>query len=166
MDRVVAQLLAELDGAQSPSEGGAGSTGNDIFVIGATNRPDLLDVALMRPGRLDKLLYVGVADDLSSKLSVLRALTRKFQLADDVDLAAVARECAVTFTGADLYALAADAWTCALKRLVEDVVVDTAEVVEVSQADFWTALRDLTPSLSAAEMQRYQGLRQQFESGH
>lgn len=48
----------------------------------------------------------------------------------------------------------------------EDVVVDTAEVVEVSQADFWTALRDLTPSLSAAEMQRYQGLRQQFESGH
>lgn len=55
MDRVVAQLLAEIDGVQS------GDGGGDLFVIGATNRPDLLDSALMRPGRLDTLLYVGVA---------------------------------------------------------------------------------------------------------
>ncbi len=54
MDRVVAQLLAEIDGAQ----GGGGSA--DLFVIGATNRPDLLDPALLRPGRLDTLLYVGI----------------------------------------------------------------------------------------------------------
>lgn len=57
MDRVVAQLLAEVDGVQ----GGGGGSGGELFVIGATNRPDLLDPALMRPGRLDTLLYVGVA---------------------------------------------------------------------------------------------------------
>lgn len=72
----------------------------------------------MRPGRLDRLLYVGIAEDPSTKLSVLAALTRKFRLAPDVDLRAVARECVVTFTGADLYALAADAWLTGLKRTV------------------------------------------------
>jgi SpoVK/Ycf46/Vps4 family AAA+-type ATPase len=51
MDRVVAQLLTEMDGVNAS---------RDIFVIGATNRPDLLDDALLRPGRLDKLVYVGV----------------------------------------------------------------------------------------------------------
>ena len=85
------------------------------------DRPDLLDRALMRPGRLDKLLYVGVAEDVASKAKVLRALTRKFKLAPSVDLDAVARECVPTYTGADLYALCADAWMAGLKRLVAEV---------------------------------------------
>lgn len=59
MDRVVAQLLAEVDGAQSGGNDGGDSGG--VFVIGATNRPDLLDSALLRPGRLDTLLYIGIA---------------------------------------------------------------------------------------------------------
>ncbi len=84
-------------------------------------RPDLLDRALMRPGRLDKLLYVGVAEDEASKLRVLQALTRKFRLSKDVNLESVARECAPTYTGADLYALCADAWMAALKRSVAEV---------------------------------------------
>ena len=75
----------------------------------------------MRPGRLDKLLYVGVAEDVASKAKVLHALTRKFKLASSVDLDAVARECAPTYTGADLYALCADAWMAGLKRLVAEV---------------------------------------------
>ena len=85
-------------------------------------RPDLLDRALMRPGRLDKLLYVGVAEDVASKAKVLRALTRKFTLAPMVDLDAVARECAPTYTGADLYALCADAWMAGLKRIIAEVI--------------------------------------------
>ena len=180
MDRVVAQLLAEIDGAQQSGEGaGVSSASHDLFIIGATNRccllyasgratqgsfmgppnmsggeselhchfmvgrppwvllqaglqplrrcvlvpcrPDLLDRALMRPGRLDKLLYVGVAEDVPSKAKVLTALTRKFQLAPTVDLDAVARECAPTYTGADLYALCADAWMAGLKRTVAQV---------------------------------------------
>lgn len=65
-DRIVAQLLAELDGI--------GGGRNDVFVIGATNRPDLLDNALMRPGRLDVLLYVGVDPAPAAKLKVCTAV--------------------------------------------------------------------------------------------
>ncbi len=68
MDRIVSQLLAELDGI---SEGG------QVFVVGATNRPDLVDEALLRPGRFDKLLYLGVSEDRSSQVKILEALTRK-----------------------------------------------------------------------------------------
>lgn len=68
MDRVVSQLLAELDGLQKSE---------DVFVIGATNRPDLLDQALLRPGRFDRLVYLGVSEDVESKTNVLRAITRR-----------------------------------------------------------------------------------------
>lgn len=111
MDRVVSQLLAEIDGVQ-------GGGGGDVFLIGATNRPDLLDAALLRPGRLDKLLYVGIASDVPSRLQVLQALTRRFRLAPGVDLGQVAACCADRFTGADLYALCSDAWMAALKRSI------------------------------------------------
>jgi peroxin-6 len=69
MDRIVSQLLAELDGM---SDGGEG-----VFVIGATNRPDLLDQALLRPGRFDKMLYLGVSDTHEKQQTILEALTRK-----------------------------------------------------------------------------------------
>lgn len=72
MDRIVSQLLAELDGM---SEGKQGSGG--VFVIGATNRPDLLDPALLRPGRFDKMLYLGVSDTHEKQLTILEALTRR-----------------------------------------------------------------------------------------
>ena len=68
MDRIVSQLLAELDGLQKS---------NDVFVIGATNRPDLIDPALLRPGRFDSLVYLGVSDNHQDQLKILKALTRK-----------------------------------------------------------------------------------------
>jgi peroxin-6 len=103
MDRIVSQLLAELDGISSSVGGG------DVFVIGATNRPDLLDPALLRPGRFDRLLYLGVSDTDEGQLRILQALTRKFRLGPALDLVRVARECPFNFTGADFYALCADA---------------------------------------------------------
>lgn len=72
MDRIVSQLLAELDGMSGGDDGGGG-----VFVIGATNRPDLLDPALLRPGRFDKMLYLGVSDTNEKQLTILEALTRK-----------------------------------------------------------------------------------------
>ena len=66
--RVVSQLLAELDGLQKSE---------DVFVIGATNRVDLLDSALLRPGRFDRLMYLGISDDIQSRLNILTAITRK-----------------------------------------------------------------------------------------
>ena len=93
----------------------------------------------MRPGRLDKLLYVGVAEDVASKAKVLRALTRKFKLAPSIDLDAVARDCAPTYTGADLYALCADAWMAGLKRLVAEVtsLSCTVSCPAKCSASFW-----------------------------
>ncbi len=88
MDRVVSQLLAEIDGLAAPSAGsngnsssnnssssgggGGGGSSGLLFVVGATNRPDLLDPALMRPGRLDVLVYVGIAEEPDSKAKVLK----------------------------------------------------------------------------------------------
>jgi peroxin-6 len=72
MDRIVSQLLAELDGMSDGEEGGGG-----VFVIGATNRPDLLDQALLRPGRFDKMLYLGISDTHEKQRTILEALTRK-----------------------------------------------------------------------------------------
>ena len=72
MDRIVSQLLAELDGMSDGDDGGGG-----VFVIGATNRPDLLDQALLRPGRFDKMLYLGISDTHDKQATILQALTRK-----------------------------------------------------------------------------------------
>lgn len=73
MDRIVSQLLAELDGMSDGEESGGG-----VFVIGATNRPDLLDQALLRPGRFDKMLYLGISDTHEKQATILQALTRKY----------------------------------------------------------------------------------------
>ena len=112
MDRIVSQLLAELDGMSDGDEGTRGG----VFVIGATNRPDLLDQALLRPGRFDKMLYLGVADSHDKQLTILEALTRKFNLDPDLELKRVAESLPFTYTGADLYALASDAMLKAITR--------------------------------------------------
>ncbi|KAI0253906.1 AAA-domain-containing protein [Lactifluus subvellereus] len=117
MDRIVSQLLAELDGISSSSNGNNG----DVFVIGATNRPDLLDPALLRPGRFDRLLYLGASETDTAQLHVLRALTRKFRLDPALDLARLARACPFHFTGADFYALCADALLKAMARKAEEI---------------------------------------------
>ncbi|KAL6774154.1 hypothetical protein ACKKBG_A23960 [Auxenochlorella protothecoides x Auxenochlorella symbiontica] len=165
MDRVVAQLLAEIDSAQ----GGSGE--GDIFLIGATNRPDLLDAALLRPGRLDKLLYVGIAPEPSSKQKVLEALSRKFTMDADVDLAAVAEACPPQFTGADMYALCSDAWMTAFKQHISKLGGlpaggnGNASAIMVRQADFLQAATTLQPSLGEDEIAKYEVLRDQYEGG-
>ncbi len=132
MDRIVSQLLAELDGMSS-----AGAASN-VFVIGATNRPDLLDSALLRPGRsvkffaelhtlscilcrFDRMLYLGVSDTHDAQLKIMEALTRKFRLDPELDLRRIAERCPFNYTGADFYALCSDAMLKAMSRKAEEV---------------------------------------------
>ncbi|WFC98302.1 peroxisomal assembly protein [Malassezia yamatoensis] len=189
MDRIVSQLLAELDGMAS------GSTASDVFVIGATNRPDLLDPALLRPGRFDRMLYLSVAETHDAQRNILQALTRKFRLDEDVgDLSAVANQCPFNLTGADFYALCSDAM---LKAMIEKATeIDTrvaelnakprtdeqqhwpvpltpqfyqAELADASELQvrvhlrhFERALAELSASVSEQEMQHYREVQKQF----
>ena len=163
MDRIVSQLLAELDG-MSDSDGG----GSGVFVIGATNRPDLLDQALLRPGRFDKMLYLGISDTHEKQLTILEALTRKFTLHPDTSLRRVSEILPFTYTGADLYALCSDAMLKAVTRQASAVdakikalpggPVTTAYyfdhyatpedlAVIVTEEDFYAAQRELNGSV-------------------
>ena len=93
-DRVVNQMLTQLDGAEG-LEG--------VYVLAATSRPDLVDPALLRPGRLDKSLLCDIPT-FEERVSILNALSRKLELGDDVDLYALAEQ-TVNYTGADLQAM-------------------------------------------------------------
>ena len=163
MDRIVSQLLAELDGMSDGEEGGGG-----VFVIGATNRPDLLDQALLRPGRFDKMLYLGVSDTHDKQLTILEALTRKFTMHPDMSLRRVAESLPFTYTGADLYALCSDAMLKAITRqasavdakikklsgpavttayFFDHLATDEDIAVMVTEADFFAANRELVGSV-------------------
>jgi len=93
-DRVVNQMLTQLDGAEG-LEG--------VYVLAATSRPDLVDPALLRPGRLDKSLLCDIPN-FEERLSILNALVRKLEIDEDVDLFALAEQ-TPNYTGADLQAL-------------------------------------------------------------
>ncbi|XP_030868297.1 peroxisome biogenesis factor 6 isoform X3 [Gorilla gorilla gorilla] len=156
MDRVVSQLLAELDGLHSTQ---------DVFVIGATNRPDLLDPALLRPGRFDKLVFVGTNEDRASQLRVLSAITRKFKLEPSVSLVNVLDCCPPQLTGADLYSLCSDAMTAALKRRVHDLeegLEPGSSALMLTMEDLLQAAARLQPSVSEQELLRYKRIQRKF----
>lgn len=186
MDRIVSQLLAELDGM---SEGQDGS--GKVFVIGATNRPDLLDAALLRPGRFDKMLYLGVSDTHEKQLTIMEALTRKFTLHPKFSLEEFVKRLPFTYTGADFYALCSDAMLKAVTRQSSLVDYKISEInatndksgknkistayffdhfateedlaVTVTEEDFYAAERELIPSVSAKELENYLRVQSQFE---
>ncbi|GJN66523.1 peroxisomal biogenesis factor 6 [Purpureocillium lilacinum] len=183
MDRIVSQLLAELDGMSGGEDAGG------VFVIGATNRPDLLDPALLRPGRFDKMLYLGVSDTHDKQLTIMEALTRKFTLHPSVSLKAVADRLPFTYTGADFYALCSDAMLKAVTRQAASVDAKVKAInserggkheistayyfdhyatpediaVMVTEADFMAAHEELIPSVSAGELAHYEKVRATFE---
>lgn len=108
-DRVVTQLLLEMDGINSSS--GAAK----IAIIAATNRPDLVDEALLRPGRFDRLLFVRAPETSKERAEILACAFRKTPLAPDVDLERVG-DMTEKFTGADLANLAREAALCAIEE--------------------------------------------------
>merc|ERR1719228_2362465 len=107
-DRVINQVLTEMDGMGAKK---------NVFIIGATNRPDIIDGAIMRPGRLDQLIYIPLPDE-ESRISILKANLRKSPIAKDVDLNHIAK---VTkgFSGADLTEICQRACKLAIREAIE-----------------------------------------------
>merc|ERR1712086_760121 len=107
-DRVMNQLLTEMDGVGAKK---------NVFIVGATNRPDIIDTALMRPGRLDQLIYIPMPD-YDSRLGILRATLRKSPVSKDVDLSYLAAQ-TDKFTGADLTEICQTACKLAIREEIE-----------------------------------------------
>ena len=134
-ERVVSQLLTELDGLER-LEG--------VVVIGATNRPDIIDPALLRPGRFDRVIYVPPPDE-EARLEILKVHTRNMPLAEDVNLKEIAKR-TEGYTGADLEVLVREAGLAAIR---EDIKAE-----KVYRRHFEEALRRVKPSLNP-DMIRY-----------
>src|SRR6476661_7251223 len=122
-DRVVAALLTELDGIEPL---------RDVVVLGATNRPDLIDPALLRPGRLEKLVFVE-PPDADARREILRTAGKSVPLADDVDLDALAGEIE-GYSAADCVALLREAALTAMRRSIDAADVTAADVAKAREA--------------------------------
>lgn len=162
-DRVMNQLLTEMDGVGAKK---------NVFVIGATNRPDIIDAALMRPGRLDQLIYIPLPD-YESRLSILRSVLRKSPLSKDVDIQYLASQ-TEKFTGADLTEICQKAAKLAIRedimrsaerdRIREEAiaagmtVADEAEedmVPEILPRHFEEGVRSARRSVSDEQLAQY-----------
>jgi len=149
-DTVVNQLLSKIDGVDQL---------NNILVIGMTNRPDMIDEALTRPGRLEVQVEIGLPKE-NGRVQILNIHTRTMvangKLAADVNLAELA-SLTKNFSGAEIEGLVRAAQSCALNRLVKAdstvaVDVDAAEKLLVSRSDFMHALQhDVKPALGSAQ---------------
>ncbi|MCK4635068.1 MAG: AAA family ATPase, partial [Candidatus Aenigmarchaeota archaeon] len=127
-ERVVSQLLSELSGLEEL---------HDVVVLAATNRPDIIDLALLRPGRFDKQILIPEPDE-KSRLKILEIYTKKMPL-DKVDLKKMAKD-TDGYSGADIEALCREAALCALR---EDIKSN-----KVTMKHFKSALKEITPSLT------------------
>jgi len=155
-ERVVSQLLTELDGLESLE---------DVVVIATTNRPDLIDSALLRPGRLDRHVHVPVPDE-DARRKILEVHTRNKPLADDVDLGVIARK-TDGYVGADIEAVAREASMNASREFIGSVtreeVRESVGNVRVTMAHFEDALDEVNPSVTPETRERYAEIEERFQ---
>ncbi|TQD96803.1 hypothetical protein C1H46_017535 [Malus baccata] len=159
-DRVLNQLLTEMDGMNAKKT---------VFVIGATNRPDIIDPALLRPGRLDQLIYIPLPDE-ASRLQIFKACLRKSPISKDIDLAALARYTR-GFSGADITEICQRACKYAIREDIEKDIErerrkngnseameedETDEVPEIKPAHFEESMKHARRSVSDADIKKYQ----------
>ncbi len=135
-ERVLNQLLAEMDGLEDL---------NDVLVIGATNRPDMLDTALLRPGRFDKILLVNAPEE-EGRLQILKIHTSKMPLAKDINLKEIAKD-TTGYTGADLEAVVREAAYFALREDINSKLV--------KKKNFTEALQKVKPSVNKSTIDLY-----------
>merc|ERR1712137_937151 len=139
-----------------------------VYVIAATNRPDIVDPAMLRPGRLDRLLYVPLPSE-TGRLEILRAHVDKIPPSEDVDLPGLARE-AVGFSGADLAALTREAAMLAIRNAPTPAAPSDSTATEATAAEvnlppvqvtadlFAKARKRVSPSVGADERRDYEAL--------
>jgi transitional endoplasmic reticulum ATPase len=155
-ERVVSQLLTELDGIEALE---------DVVVIATSNRPDLIDSALLRPGRLDRHVHVPVPDE-EARRAILEVHTRDKPLADDVDLDKIARK-AEGYVGADLEAVAREASMSASREFIHSVspeeIGDSIGNVRVTMAHFEDALEEINPSVTDETREQYEEIEERFQ---
>ncbi|MCU0860613.1 MAG: AAA family ATPase, partial [Thermoplasmata archaeon] len=148
-ERVISQLLTEMDGLEQL---------HNVVVIAATNRPDILDPALMRPGRFDRLVYIG-PPDLEARKEILRIHAKGRPLDDDVDLDKLAAKME-NFTGAEIAAVANEAVMLSIRDYVlegGDVSEDKIKDRKVGAKYFEKAMENVQP-MGEKELRKYEGM--------
>ena len=159
--RVVNTLLTELDGLDARKS---------VYVIAATNRPDIIDPAMVRPGRLDKLLYVDLPT-AEERIEILRTLVHKVPLQDETvrpRIEILVRERCEGYSGADMAAVVREAGVIALKRVLGSLDEMGGEdnqeqlLVLVTGEDFALAVDKVGPSVSQSQRRKYEALRSRF----
>lgn len=164
-ERIVNTLLSEMDGLEKL---------NDVIIIAATNRPDILDPALLRPGRFDKIVSVPMPD-LNSRIEILKVHTSKMPMTKDVDVHKIA-QITTNFTGADLEALTRESGMTALRRYISETetikgiskerslkkVTIKKPKLEVTSEDFEEALKNVKPSITTDDLKRYQEIEEEY----
>ncbi|CAF1267717.1 unnamed protein product [Rotaria sordida] len=135
-DRVINQILTEMDGMGAKK---------NVFIIGATNRPDIIDSAILRPGRLDQLIYIPLPDD-KSRIAILKAALRKSPVSRDVDVDHLAK---VTngFSGADLTEICQRACKLAIRESIEKDIIREKERQRTGQTAMDADEPDLVPEI-------------------
>jgi len=146
--RVLTTLLQEMDGAVKSK--------SSVIVIGATNIPNKLDPALLRPGRFDKIIYMHLPDKEGRK-KIFQISIGKTPVADDVDFDVLAKK-TTRFSGADIKNVAVEA-----KRLAAKKAASTGRLVPVSMADFLRVISSVKPSTGLAQLDEYEQFRMDFE---
>ena len=144
IERVVNQLLAEMDGLE---------TLKDVVVIAATNRPDILDPALLRSGRFDRLLMIGPPDKLS-RHEILKIHTSKTPMSDEVNIEELA-ELTEGYVGSDLDALCREAVMLAMRE----------DLNKVEMNHFREALKKVRPSIEESMVSYYERIGERFKGG-
>jgi transitional endoplasmic reticulum ATPase len=156
-ERVVSQLLTELDGLEELE---------DVVVIATTNRPDLIDSALLRPGRLDRQIHVPVPNE-EGRRKIFAVHTRDKPIADDVDLDWLASQ-TDGYVGADIEAVCREASMAASREFIGSVdpeeIDDSVGNVRISKTHFEEALEEVGPSVDEETKKHYEDLK--TEIGH
>ncbi|CAF0986589.1 unnamed protein product [Brachionus calyciflorus] len=162
MDRVVSQLLTEIDGLDKLNTSDKIS---QVFIIGATNRPDLIDQSLLRPGRFDKLVYVPITKSQDERFKIFQALVRKLPIDSKFDQEKyVLEKCPCNLSGADFYAITNKARQNAIKRIILSSECNEINDEIINEEDFMKALDNFSANLSDQELLEYENYFTKFSN--